>query len=70
MSCNPTSAAWLRVEIWDGTVRTLELVDKTDLLLVTDSTAANGTLDDLLSHARERGMPLIVFGGTGAAIAP
>jgi hypothetical protein len=57
------------VEIWDGTVRTLELVDKTDLLLVTGSTAANGTLDDLLSHARERGMPLIVFGVTGAAIA-
>jgi hypothetical protein len=57
------------VEIWDGTVRTLELVDKIDLLLVTGSTAANRTLDDLLSHARERGMPLIVYGVTGAAIA-
>jgi hypothetical protein len=57
------------VEIWDGTVRAFELVDKTDLLLVTGSTAANGTLDGLLSHARDRGIPLIVFGVTGAAIA-
>jgi hypothetical protein len=57
------------VEIWDGAVRTLELVDKSDLLLVTGSAAANGTLDDLVASAEGRGIPLIVFGVTGAAIA-
>ena len=57
------------VEIWDGSTRTERLVQNSDVLLVTGSTAANGTLDAILASASERGVPLIVFGVTGAAIA-
>jgi hypothetical protein len=56
------------VEIWDPN-RTDELVSKSDVLLVTGSTAANGTLDGLCSAAREQGVPVILFGVTAAAIA-
>jgi hypothetical protein len=58
-----------RIEIQDGSQRGDALVDESDLLLVTGSTAANGTLDDILAAANKRGVPVILFGVTGAAIA-
>jgi len=57
------------VEIWDGDGRTEELVQNSDVLLVTGSAAANGTLDGIFARASARGVPLIMFGVTGAAIA-
>jgi hypothetical protein len=57
------------VEVWDGASRGDELVANSDVLLVTGSTAANGTLDALLAAASAHGVPLITFGVTGAAIA-
>jgi uncharacterized protein (DUF4213/DUF364 family) len=58
-----------QIEIRDGSQRGDALVDESDLLLVTGSTAANGTLDDILAAANKRGVPVILFGVTGAAIA-
>ena len=39
------------VEIWDGDSHTEQLVQNSDVLLVTGSTAANGTLDGILAAA-------------------
>ena len=57
------------VEIWDGDSRTQEVVERSDVLLVTGSTAANGTLDEILASAGGRRVHVIIFGVTGAAIA-
>jgi hypothetical protein len=56
------------VDIWDAS-RTDELVRTSNVLLVTGSTAANGTLDGILASASKRRVPVILFGVTGAAIA-
>ena len=57
------------VEVWNGDTHACDLVERSDLLLATGSTAANGTLDQLVALARARGKPLVLFGVTAAAIA-
>ena len=56
------------VEVWDGRDRTEELIDASDLLLVTGTTLVNGTLDPILRRARERGKDLLLFGVTAAGV--
>jgi hypothetical protein len=56
------------VEIWDGADRTEDLVQKSDLVLATGSTAANGTLGALLHLTRAGDVRLILYGVTAAAV--
>jgi uncharacterized protein (DUF4213/DUF364 family) len=56
------------LEIWDGLTCTEDLVRSSRLVLATGSTAANNTLDSLLSLTQEAGVPLLLFGVTAAAV--
>ena len=44
------------VEVWDGRDRTEDLIDASDLVLVTGTTLVNGTFDPILRQARGRGV--------------
>ena len=54
------------VLVRDGALHTAALVEWADLLLVTGSTAVNGTAGAILSRARQRGIEPIFFGVTAA----
>lgn len=54
--------------ILDGRSRTRELIEFSDLVLVTGTTFVNGTFDAIHHHARSCRKRLIVFGITGAAV--
>ncbi len=56
------------VEIWDGKTQTEEIIEWADVLLVTSSTITNGSLDNILAQAKEKGKRIILFGITGAAV--
>jgi hypothetical protein len=56
------------VEIWDGMTRTGDLVETSQLVLATGSTAANGTLDGIVHLTETSRVPLILYGVTGAAV--
>lgn len=55
-------------EIWDGVMRTDDLVKTAQLVLATGSTVANNTIDDLLQLAARHGVPVILYGVTAAAV--
>jgi len=54
------------VEIWDGAVRTEELIDVSDVVLVTGTTVANGTFDRIRERARARKRGCLLYGVTAA----
>lgn len=56
-------------EIWDGRTETDRLINWSDLLLVTSSTMANDTFDDINKEAVSQDKRLIIFGVTGAGAA-
>jgi Putative heavy-metal chelation len=47
-----------------------DVVDAADAVLATGMTLSNATFDPLLSRARERGIPVVVYAQTGSAIVP
>ncbi len=54
------------IEIWDGITRTDELIEKSELLLITGTTFVNGTACDLLDKVD--GKPVYFYGTTAAGI--
>jgi hypothetical protein len=56
------------IEIWEGATRTEELVDASQLVLATGTTAANGSLDEIVRLTQKSGIPLILYGVTAAAV--
>lgn len=56
------------IDIWDGASRMADLVRSSQLVLATGSTAANGTLDDILRLSEDAGAPVILYGVTAAAL--
>jgi uncharacterized protein (DUF4213/DUF364 family) len=56
------------VEIWDGAECAEKLVATSDRVLATGSTAANGTLDELMELAADEGTPLTLYGVSAAAV--
>ena len=56
------------VEVWDGRDRTEDLIDASDLVLVTGTTLVNGTFDPILRRARQRGKDLLLYGVTAAGV--
>lgn len=47
-----------------------EVLESADAILATGMTVANGSFDQILNHARQQGVPLVVFAQTGSAIIP
>jgi uncharacterized protein (DUF4213/DUF364 family) len=54
------------VEIWDGAVRTEELIDVSDLVLVTGTTIANGSLDRIRERIQAQKKDCLLYGVTAA----
>ncbi|MGY0231785.1 hypothetical protein [Longispora urticae] len=54
---------------WDEPVLTAAPLDTAGALLVSGMTLGNGTFEGLLDHARDTGVPLVVFAQTGSAVA-
>jgi len=56
------------MEIWDGREATHDLIQGSDLVLVTSSTMVNNTFDGIQQEVLSQGKHLITFGVTGAGI--
>lgn len=56
------------VKIWDGRTRTGDLVEASDVVLLTGTTLVNGTFDALWGEIRRRGKEYLVYGVTAAGI--
>lgn len=56
------------VEIWDGRDRTEDLIDASDVVLVTGTTLVNGTFDRILGQVRRSGKDLLLYGVTAAGV--
>jgi uncharacterized protein (DUF4213/DUF364 family) len=54
------------VEMWDGCKRTQDLIDFSDVLVITGTTLVNGTFDDIYRRTRTAGKPCLVYGVTAA----
>ncbi len=57
------------VEIWDGAARNPELIETSDVVILTGTTLVNGTFDDLWARIRRAGKIGIVYGVTAAGVA-
>jgi uncharacterized protein (DUF4213/DUF364 family) len=56
------------VEVWDGGIMTEELVNNSDLVLMTGTTFVNGTFDAILDYVRHFNKEYLVYGVTSAGI--
>lgn len=56
------------VQVWAGTDRTVDLVDESDVILMTGTTLQNGTFDDIWSAIQARGKTGLVYGVTAAGV--
>ena len=56
------------VEIWDGTRRTREVIEQSDVVLFTGTTLQNGTFDGIWKEIQAQGKTGMIFGVTGAAV--
>ena len=56
------------VEIWDGRSRAEDLVQASDVVLLTGTTLVNGTFDALMRETRRHGKEYLVYGVTSAGI--
>ena len=56
------------VEVWDGNNRTEELIDISDLVLITGTTLVNGTFGCIWNRLQETETPYLVYGVTVAGV--
>lgn len=56
------------IEIWDGEEKTGELIQNSDVVLVTGTTIVNGTFDEIFRLIHENKKEYYVFGVTGSGI--
>ncbi len=68
---NPDNVGKTRfgVGVWDGATQVNELIDESDVVLVTGTTLINGTFDAIYQRCRDQGRDCLVFGVTAAAVA-
>ncbi len=57
------------VTIWDGMSRTAELVNNTDVVVLTGTTLVNDTFDEIMSLVDQAGKGYLIYGITCAATA-
>jgi len=56
------------VEIWDGASRAAELIQRSDVVLITGTTLQNGTFDALWAEVQARGKRGLLYGVTAAGV--
>ncbi len=56
------------VQVWDGADRMTELVEKSDVILLTGTTLQNGTFDEIWSAIQAQGKTGLVYGVTSAGV--
>jgi uncharacterized protein (DUF4213/DUF364 family) len=56
------------VQVWDGSRRTADLVETSDVILISGTTLQNGTFDHIWAAVQARKKQGIVYGVTGAGI--
>lgn len=56
------------VEIWDGSTRTEELIDASDMILLTGTALVNGTFDAIANRIRNQSKDWLVYGVTAAGV--
>jgi hypothetical protein len=56
------------VEVWDGSQRTDDLVEASDVILFTGTTLQNGTFDSIWREIQTRGKIGLVYGVTAAGV--
>ena len=56
------------VPIWDGNAMTGDLIEQSDVILITGTTFVNSTFDYILSCIQKYGKNYLVYGVTGAGI--
>ena len=57
------------VEIWDGRTRTEDLVEASDVVLLTGTTLVNGTFDAMWGEIQRHGKEYLIYGVTTAGVA-
>ena len=55
-------------EIWDGREKTDDLIEKSDVLLITGTTFVNGTFDSIMEGVRKYKKDYLIYGVTGAGV--
>jgi hypothetical protein len=56
------------VEIWDGREKARDLIEQSDVVLVTGTTIVNGTFDSILDDIRTCGKDYLLYGVTSAGV--
>jgi uncharacterized protein (DUF4213/DUF364 family) len=56
------------VEVWDGNERTVDLIDSSDVIVLTGTTLVNGTFDWTWNRIQSRGKRCLVYGVTAAGV--
>ena len=56
------------VEVWDGARRSEDLIDASDVVVLTGTTLINGTFDDLWACIQQRDRAYLVYGVTAAGV--
>jgi len=56
------------VKIWDGSLRTEDLVRESDLVILTGTTLVNDTFDRILNFIGKHGKEYLIFGVTAAGV--
>ncbi len=56
------------VEVLDGNLRTSELIDKSELVVLTGTTLVNGTFDKILEQVMATGTDYLIYGVTTAGV--
>ncbi len=56
------------VEVWDGAERTADLIENSDVVLLTGTTLQNGTFDDIWTAIKDHEKHGVVYGVTAAGV--
>lgn len=67
---NPKSIGGIKfgVEVWDASIRTVDLIGWADVILLTGTTLVNGTFDGIWGAVQDAGKTGIVYGVTSAGV--
>ncbi len=58
----------LGVQVWDGAEQTQDIIEASEVVLLTGTTLQNGTFDEIWATIQDRGKTGLVFGVTAAGV--
>jgi len=56
------------LEIWDGREKTNDLIEQSDVIVITGTTFVNGTFDSIMDSVRKYKKDYLIYGVTGAGV--